>query len=727
MRRSDPFSTPARRRRIIAEVAKAALRKYCITACENVIVFRNRTAAAVAIQCALRKGRAQRKVKQMIFVKKTKAAVLIQTRIRIRIAKLCRMRRFRERLLMWKKRLANVVTNLYNYRKQRMARIAMLIALRLAREKKELRAATNMQRMLRGHFGRLKYMRLDSFRLAARKRRNDAAVLIQSHMRRLKAMKWYKYWCRRKRAVVCVQRTVSSWWNRRRRKRNIAVTKIQRLVRGHLGRGRAKRIYAIREEMLRKESLLLWELLQREVVADVARRVAKEVVPHARSMDIHVDVDSALLDRMTQQGAPAVVQWCLDNAIIQYRSGLGYRAGAIVQQVVRSVDEALHPASSAIIGAGTAGEGGGGGGGVKGVPGDGGAHEKHEKVIALRSWDEGEGSDTPTAAVLPCTWGDLVYERMCVPARCGGGMPRGEGDVVDCGGDSGSGGSGSGGTANTQGLAKADAVHAGKGENPAKREASDAEMSSKGKEVGSTGGPGLGAAVSVAWHPLEGKICLTIATHSELSSSSTAGLPAQDNTNRSNNERHHRSGHKHHTTHTKHTYFLRDEVVISFACVPEAENGSDKMGSLKAKASAEGRSTKDVNELKFRFKNAVVFVHNPIESSTPDQSPPSSPPKSPVQHEKEEAQKTPIMSPASMEPLEAEDAELIELLEKEEEEEVAAAPVTVVHIVLRDPTPPPPPINYDAKAVPLQVTIILCNVHTFLFLFYFILKIKFCC
>ena len=48
---SDPFSTPARRRRIIADVAKQVLKQYCITACKNVYIFRKQTKAAIIIQC----------------------------------------------------------------------------------------------------------------------------------------------------------------------------------------------------------------------------------------------------------------------------------------------------------------------------------------------------------------------------------------------------------------------------------------------------------------------------------------------------------------------------------------------------------------------------------------------------------------------------------------------------------------------------------------------------
>jgi hypothetical protein len=88
----DPLSTPARRRRIIAEMSKSTLRKWYITACDIVHRQRVETAAATRIQSMYRCCIARYRWRKLIFELKYNAARAIQCRWRARKAQVCTVR-----------------------------------------------------------------------------------------------------------------------------------------------------------------------------------------------------------------------------------------------------------------------------------------------------------------------------------------------------------------------------------------------------------------------------------------------------------------------------------------------------------------------------------------------------------------------------------------------------------------------------------------------------------
>ena len=424
MQRRDPYSTPARRRRIIAEIAKKTLRSYCVKAVENVIRFRIETKASITIQCSFRCFRARKLVSHLLNIKRGKCATKIQAIVRRKLGRLRVIRLKAEQRRRRQLRLVEVVTNLYNWRKQRMARIALMIAMRLAREKRERLAATNIQRLFRGHQARQIFREMYRAHQQRIRIRNAAATRIQCHVRRYLAVKWYKYWTTRRRSGYIIYRNVMRWWQRRCRRRRSALRMLQRCYRGHRGRLRAQRMYNLREQLRIKESLLLQSMLLNETIHEMLLRVSKELLPIEKSMNIHVDVDSALLRRMTDAGPRLVVQWCLENAILQYRSGGGYSAGAVVQQVVRSVDIALLPLPPPVGSTEKAHNYNNSNGNVLSVDtrnSEGqntgvisssttSATATGEKVIALSKWDGGDAVDVPIALLLPSEWGQQVYE-----------------------------------------------------------------------------------------------------------------------------------------------------------------------------------------------------------------------------------------------------------------------------------------------------------------------------
>jgi hypothetical protein len=576
MSRKDPFSTPARRRRIIAEFAKKTLRFYAVEACDGVVRYRIHTTAALVIQCRLRVFFALQKVERMRFARRSKAAIVMQCAIRQFLSRRRLKRSFSERLRRRQLRLNAAVHHLRDIRRQRLARIAMMIALRLAREKRERSAAINVQRVLRGHLARKMYRVMHAKHKEHLRKLNRAALSIQSRARSYLAVQRYQFWRTRLRSIAVVRRWVLGWWIRRRYKRNRAAKRMQQLVRGHLGRQRALREWQLREEQRSRISVLITDQLVLEAVNELVYRTAQEQVPQERNMVIHVDIGSELLSRWCTQGPAAVVLWCLEHSILEYRQLLGYRAGAVVQQVVRSVETALQqPGVPSIPGSDPTAV-------ATGITDGQAALSAPDRVIALDKWEEGDTTDTPTGTRLPSGWGSIAYERYLNAASVG---------------------------------------------------------------------VAAGSAVSVERVNSE-RVELHIAACSE------AGA-----------------------------YFLRSTVTVAFNR-PSNDTSSVDISSTSTDVG--------VQDLKFRFKDALVYVNNP--APLPPSPPRPTAPAPPVREAVEE--------------IAFDDESSLEDSSGEEDAEVTAltqptAPVrpstAVVRIVLRDPTPPPAPVDYDGKATTLQV------------------------
>jgi hypothetical protein len=144
---------------------------------------------------------------------------------------------------------------------------------------------------------------------------------------------------------------------------------------------------------------------------------------------------------------------------------------------------------------------------------------------------------------------------------------------------------------------------------------------------------------------------------------------------------------------------VRSTVTIAFNCNDTTDAvQTSSSPELSAADHAQGATSPSkqglagVNELKFRFKNALVYV-NTLQPALP--SPPKLPP-APVPIEEEIV----FDDDCSLD----DEPELIAPPVVAEEPEKPARPTTaVVRIVLRDPTPPPRPVDYDGKATTLQV------------------------
>jgi len=146
--------------------------------------------------------------------------------------------------------------------------------------------------------------------------------------------------------------------------------------------------------------------------------------------------------------------------------------------------------------------------------------------------------------------------------------------------------------------------------------------------------------------------------------------------------------------------YIRNVIVLVFNPLHDSnDSGATAVDSSRdAKQSQPFDSaTSSKKDLKFRFKNALVFVNPPTEpSQNPNSKPVEDPEPADPKMEKEEE---------DQEEEEEEEEELVVIAESQPEviERPLTAPTTaVVRIVLRDPTPSPPPIDYNVHARLLQ-------------------------
>lgn len=148
---TDPYSTPARRRRLIADITKRNLRNYYLQACHNIVVYRKKYHAAIIIQCSYRKYHAIKELLRLRYLQQYRCAIQIQ----------CQWRQF----LAKKKRRKLIEINHHN--------ISIVVA-------------KNTQRLWRGYKGRTTFQ--------AMKRLLEQSLLEKRHIMALRIQRSYKAW-----------------------------------------------------------------------------------------------------------------------------------------------------------------------------------------------------------------------------------------------------------------------------------------------------------------------------------------------------------------------------------------------------------------------------------------------------------------------------------------------------------------------------------------------------
>ena len=339
MRPKDPYSTPARRRRIIADVAVFLLRQYCVKACENVVRFRKWTAASLVIQRAWRCYASRRRLRLLRLAKRTRASQTLQCMVRCALA---RQRLRRLRLAEWTRRALHLAKALQRFWRGRLRwrRKKREMALYRARMlKKKSLAAINIQRCYRGLLCRRLAKHRASMSSDLYRRRLWAAVLIQACVRRRRACKFVNQQRKRRRALWKVGWCATFWFRRLVQRKSTAAIKIQRIVRGFLGRRKARRA---RHEKLRREREEE-ERRRLEELRLAALAAAEEAA--TRRIELRISVNAAILRRIGILGPAEAVLWCLKHKILCFLVGIeanpdtgGYGLGPVPLQVVGTVE-----------------------------------------------------------------------------------------------------------------------------------------------------------------------------------------------------------------------------------------------------------------------------------------------------------------------------------------------------------------------------------------------------
>ena len=327
----DPLSTPARRRRIIADVARFLLKQYCTKACVNVKRFRLETKSSIIIQCSFRCYSAILLYRKYLHEKRVRAAWIIQCAFRIYMAK----RVYKFLLLQYRKliatRIAIVCQKYWRGITARRKYLKMLNSQKQFLARKKRIAATLIQANTRGLLGRLYAYKLKKERERIQRLRWMSAIKIQSIMRRDIA---YRKVIIYRQILLTRKRFYLNWvlfLHARRKLKFDSIVLIQRYLRGKLAR--------IKLALLKLEKLKNDELERLRLQALL--NAAKVVIPEPPALEIRVTIHLNLLRHMAALGPAEVIKWCLQNFVLFYQPELGYSLGPVLNQVVNAVEKVM--------------------------------------------------------------------------------------------------------------------------------------------------------------------------------------------------------------------------------------------------------------------------------------------------------------------------------------------------------------------------------------------------
>ena len=320
----DPFSTPARRRRLVADVARFLLKQYCLQACSLVHDFRVRNRSALIIQCKYRCWRAICMRLDLLHKKRSAAATQIQCHFRMVSAK----------------------SRLETLRQEYHKRLLAFLALRLqsfVRMKRDRKTAENVyrhktalaiagQKILRGKQGRMIASRRKEDLLKELNAKKRAAVRLQCRHRQRLANRVLL----RLRSIFELKMSMSSRiarrWKSYCRKRHFAAGQVQRIARGWKGRMLAKRKRSAREaarlEQLRQND-------ERNLMGIEDDRASLLRAQHR--VEIRVDLSPSLLSSLRRCKMSTLIKWCLEQSVLRFEdNGGSYAMGEVIRRVVHA-------------------------------------------------------------------------------------------------------------------------------------------------------------------------------------------------------------------------------------------------------------------------------------------------------------------------------------------------------------------------------------------------------
>lgn len=230
----DAFSTPARRRRLIADLTKVLLKKYCGEACRNVARHRLESASANTIQRLAREYCAKIILARLKLKRNIALALIMQMCFRRYAARKC-LRDLKLRWLLRRRRTAAILIQ---------ARWRMYLAKKYVGECRRLylekvarlrfAAAVKLQTWWRS-FLHMKLLRvLKRAHYQEQQRKCKSAQLIQSIARRKLSYSVVRRLRRCKKARWIIRGAVMNWWRCRLRVRHKMSIRISRIIRSQV-------------------------------------------------------------------------------------------------------------------------------------------------------------------------------------------------------------------------------------------------------------------------------------------------------------------------------------------------------------------------------------------------------------------------------------------------------------------------------------------------------------
>jgi hypothetical protein len=332
MRRSkstekDPFSTPARRRRIIADLAKNVLRVYYLSAAQNVCRFRYERKSAIKLQCRVRQFLAKKRVLYLIYWKQVISVTIIQCTWRVYSAKR-KLKNLRNNL--WRKRALNLVSameDLWYIRKAKLHKLAIKISKQLILEKKRNRAATKIQTIFRRHSVQKILKHHQYNRKLMQYKLFTSAIMTQKHFRRYLQRK--KYLClirKRQLAVYTIISSLSRWKYKMRKHRKLFQNAEY-----------AKKLQLERFSATKIQSWFRMKLAKVFLVA------LKPIIQSSvQKIEIEIQLAYSVIRMFQQQEIQQFFRWILQHGIVSFNLSKGFHIGSVIEQVLFAVKNLQH-------------------------------------------------------------------------------------------------------------------------------------------------------------------------------------------------------------------------------------------------------------------------------------------------------------------------------------------------------------------------------------------------
>lgn len=228
----------------MADLARVALKGYCIEACKNVARSRLENKCSLIIQCFYRCFKSKRMLNLLKFQLYTQSSIIIQKYVRRKLAiKLLNLLRQKWKLY-WSKKLTVYLEKLWTLRKDKLFKLALSTLKKNEREKMLGRKAIFIQKIIRGHQARTNYSIMLTKARNLLKLINSMALLIQTQFRRYICRKRYLLLILKLKSSKIILSTLSKWKKLQTYLKSRSAIKIQAKTRKLIMRLKYKKLLA---------------------------------------------------------------------------------------------------------------------------------------------------------------------------------------------------------------------------------------------------------------------------------------------------------------------------------------------------------------------------------------------------------------------------------------------------------------------------------------------------